>query len=290
VFAAATCEEAQQLWARNTPIQNRLASAAAAITALPEAALDPFGRAAELKGNTGLCLDWPTAPVAPDLAPGPLPDVPALVLSGRDDLRTPLEDAQAVASLLPQARLLAVPRVGHAVLFNDPSGCAARAVAAFFAGGGSRGCAAGRRALDPTEAPPVGLRELDPLVGLPGARGRTVRAALLTLQDSDVHSPTSGTRGGLRGGYLRATRRTVELHSLVFVPGVRVSGLERGDVVRLSVAGSAASRARLTLTRHGVLSGIVGGRRVRLVLAHALAGGGTRGWLERAPAAAVRAR
>ena len=60
--------------------------------------------------------------------------------------------------------------------------------------------------------------------------------------------------------------------------------------MRLSVAGSAASRARLTLTRRGVLSGIVGGRRVRLVLARALAGGGTLGWLERAPAPAIRAR
>ena len=287
-FAAATCEEDQQLWDRTTPISDRLAAARAAVARLPDAAVDPFGRMAELQANTGLCLRWPTGPVAPALSSTPLPDVPALVLSGRDDLRTPLEDARTLAAQLPHARLLTVPNVGHAVLFNDLSGCAARAVAAFLAASTSPACSRGPRPLDPLEAPPVRLGDVDPLVGLPAKRGRTVRAALLTLQDGEVHAPASGSQGGLRGGFLHAGRSSLELHNVVFVPGVRVSAVERADAARISVAGRAASRAHLRLSRSGVLTGIVGGRRVHLVLARALTGGGGRGWLVHAPAPTIR--
>ena len=52
------------------------------------------------------------------------PNVPVLILSGRDDLRTPLEDARRTAAQYPNARLLAVPGVGHSVLRTDPTGCA----------------------------------------------------------------------------------------------------------------------------------------------------------------------
>jgi hypothetical protein len=48
-----------------------------------------------------------------------------------------------------------------------------------------------------------------------------------------------------------------------------------------------ASRAHLVVTRTGVVTGVVDGRRVRVVLARALAGGG-RGWLARAPRPAIR--
>jgi hypothetical protein len=128
---------------------------------------------------------------------------------------------------------------------------------------------------------------VDPLVGLPGKRGRTVRAALLTLQDGELHAPDSGRVGGLRGGYVTASTRSLSMHDVVFVPGVRVSAVERGGPAHLSVAGPDASRAHLLVTRGGVVTGVVGGRRVRLVLARALAGG-ARGWLARAPRSAIR--
>ena len=66
-------------------------------------------------------------------AAGRDPDVPVLVLSGRDDLRTPLEQAQRVAAAYPRATVLDVPHVGHSVL--TASSCARAAVAAFLAGG-----------------------------------------------------------------------------------------------------------------------------------------------------------
>jgi hypothetical protein len=68
---------------------------------------------------------------------------------------------------------------------------------------------------------------------------------------------------------------------------VRVSAIERGGPAHLSVAGPAGSRAHLLVSRSGVVTGVVGGRRVRLVLARALVGGG-RGWLARAPRPAIR--
>jgi pimeloyl-ACP methyl ester carboxylesterase len=287
LFAATICEETQQLWHRSTPIPDRLPAAQATVAAFPSSTFDPFGAMAALKGGTGLCLRWPNALAAPALAPGPLPDVPALILSGRDDVRTPLEDARTLAAQLPHARLVAVAHVGHAVLFNDLSGCGLRAVDAFFGARRARGCTGTRRPIDPTDLPPTRIGQVDPLVGLPGRRGRTVRAALLTLQDGELHAPDSGRAGGLRGGYMAATSRSLTLHNLVFVPGVRVSAVERGGPAHLSVAGPAASRAHLLVSRAGVVTGVVGGRRVHIVLARALAGGG-RGWLARAPRPAIR--
>jgi pimeloyl-ACP methyl ester carboxylesterase len=287
LFAATTCEENQQLWDRSTPIPDRLGAARATLAGFPPSAFDPFGAMAELKGGTGLCLRWPNAPAAPALAPGPLPDVPALILSGRDDLRTPLEDARTLAAQLSHNRLVPVAHVGHAVLFNDLSGCAQRAVDTFFGVSRRRACSGAGRLIDPTDVPPTRLGQVDPLVGLPGRRGRTVRAALLTLQDGELHAPASGRVGGLRGGYIAATTRSLSMHDVVFVPGVRVSAVERGGPAHLSVAGPAASRAHLLVSRAGVVTGVVGGRRVRLVLARALAGG-ARGWLARAPRPAIR--
>jgi pimeloyl-ACP methyl ester carboxylesterase len=287
LFAATICEETQQLWDRSTPIPDRLPAAQATVAGFPSSTFDPFGAMAALKGGTGLCLRWPNAPAAPALAPGPLPDVPALILSGRDDVRTPLEDARRLAAQLPHSRLVAVAHVGHAVLFNDLSSCALRAVDVFFGARRRRGCVGARRLIDPTDLPPTHIGQVDPLVGLPGKRGRTVRAALLTLQDGELHAPDSGRTGGLRGGYIAATPRSLGMHDAVFVPGVRVSAIERGGPAHLSVAGPAASRAHLLVSRSGVVTGVVGGRRVRLVLARALAGGG-RGWLARAPRPAIR--
>ncbi len=72
-----------------------------------------------------LCLDWPATP-APEPVPDAGPDVPVLVLSGRADLRTPLELATRVAATYPRATLLDVPHVGHSVLTSDESRCAVR--------------------------------------------------------------------------------------------------------------------------------------------------------------------
>jgi pimeloyl-ACP methyl ester carboxylesterase len=287
LFAATICEENQQLWERSTPIPDRLAAARATVAGFPSSTFDPFGALAELKEGTGLCLRWPNAPAAPALAPGPLPDVPTLILSGRDDLRTPLEGARTLAAQIPHARLVPVAHVGHAVLFNDLSGCALRALDTFFRARNPRDCTPLGRPFDPTDVPPTRIGQVHPLVGLAGRRGRTVRAVLLTLQDAELHAPDSGRTGGLRGGYIASTSAALTMHNVVFVPGVRVSAVESGGPAHVSVAGPAASRAHLLVSHSGLVTGVVGGRRVHLVLAQALAGGG-HGWLVRAPRPAIR--
>ena len=60
-----------------------------------------------------------TPPPAPDEAP--LPDVPTLILSGADDLRTPTANAREVAAQIPDAHLLVVPNTGHSVLGTEPT-------------------------------------------------------------------------------------------------------------------------------------------------------------------------
>ena len=58
--------------------------------------------------------------------------MPALVLSGNLDLRTPLEKARSLATAL-HGKLLVEQGIGHGVLGLDPNGCATPAVEAFLA-------------------------------------------------------------------------------------------------------------------------------------------------------------
>ena len=80
-----------------------------------------------------LCIAWPDASPAPP-AQSALPDVPTLILSGGQDLRTPTANARDVAALIPDVQILKVPYTGHSVIGSDFSGCAQAAVAAFFSG------------------------------------------------------------------------------------------------------------------------------------------------------------
>jgi pimeloyl-ACP methyl ester carboxylesterase len=135
LFAATTCEEAPVPWDRTADDPaTRRRQALAALRATPAAALAPFDRAAALhEGVFMLCGDWP-APVRAVAPPPPLPaGVPALILSGELDLRTPLQNAQRLARALGDARLLVERGVGHDVLGARPGGCVDRTVAAFLA-------------------------------------------------------------------------------------------------------------------------------------------------------------
>ncbi len=104
LYAATTCEEAPLPWDRSTPPDSaeRHRQAAARAAAIADSAFEPFDRATSLASDTlHLCERWPNAPLAPDFGPGPLPDVPVLLIEGEDDLRTPVENAQRVAAQLP---------------------------------------------------------------------------------------------------------------------------------------------------------------------------------------------
>lgn len=274
LFAATRCEETAFPWDRSADAITRLREAERAARSLSAATLSPFDRNAALGGELiPLCLGWPVASPPPP-APGPLPAVPTLILEGQADLRTPLEDGQAVAAQIPGATVVAIPHTGHSVLGSDLSTCGANAVKAFFAGQTPVACAPTSNLFFPTPVAPAKLARVHGA----NVRIKTVNAITATLDDvrrrfigdsvAAGHAPRAGSRiGGLRAGYARYTDSGIVLRRISYVPGVAVSGLYRlGDKSNstLTVSGRAASHGRITLHGAGRITGRLGGRRLAL--------------------------
>jgi pimeloyl-ACP methyl ester carboxylesterase len=283
LYAAATCEETPFPWGRTASPGERRYQARAAAAAIPDAAFAPFDRATALASDLfALCNRWPEAPLEPALGPGPLPDVPVLVLEGEDDLRTPVENGRRVASLFPHSTLLIAPATGHSVLGSDTSGCASRAFSRFFLGRPlPHRCPRGPRQFPPLPIAPASVRGVRPSGRMRGLRGRIVTSVALTLRDVADDSLTSvivdelvsdlARGGGLRGGTWRVNGNNVLiLKRVVYVPGVFVSGRirsfgERRQRGRIRVTGGRVPNGTLTL-RGNRVRGRIGGRRVRDVL------------------------
>lgn len=271
LYLATICEEVQFPWQREAGLRTRLGQADAALRALPSSEITPFDT--ETVAGAGLlplCIGWPNATPAPE-APAALPDVPALLLSGSADVRTPTENIPAVAARLPQARPVTVPFVGHSVLGGDPSGCARAALAGFFNGAGVTPCPNRGPLVRPGAQPPRALGALRPSGGVGGRAGRTLTAVLRTRDDSLLEALSLGFAsrargGGLRGGTISLTQRGVVLRNVQVVEGVRVSGTfpDAGGRARLRVSGPAAARGTVSLTTSGGATGTLGGRRVRV--------------------------
>jgi pimeloyl-ACP methyl ester carboxylesterase len=266
-----TCEDTTSVpWTRGAPQSQRQRELDAAIARLPAGSTGIFPRKVARAGIPELCLGWPTASPAPP-APGPLPDVPALLLEGQSDMRTPIEDAAGLASKLPHARLLAVPHTGHSVLGSEPSSCAAKAVAAFFAVQPIADCPSIDNPFFPTPRPPTSLSQVSGSKGYPRKIGRTVNALLATLTDGRrqiigealaLGFDPAGA-GGLRGGSVRVARSSLNFHSYEYVPGVKVSGQYRPDgTSRLTVSGKSAAHGSVTVTKGGRISGRLDGHRL----------------------------
>ena len=283
LYAAALCEEAPLPWARTTPPDpaERHGQAFAHAAAIPDSAFEPFDRGTALGSDViELCESWPGAPVAPDFGPGQLPDVPVLLIEGEDDLRTPVENAQRTAQLFPRSRLVVAPATGHSAIGSDFHDCARRAFARFVQlRPVPPRCPRVRRLFEPKPPPPARLADVLPLRTTWGIRGRTLAAVVLTLLDVgedaitelifDPRDPDIARGGGLRAGHYRVDgNNTLELHGVVFVPGVTVSGrlehfLTRRQRGRLRVGGRAAPHGLLKV-RGERIRGRLGGRRVRL--------------------------
>jgi pimeloyl-ACP methyl ester carboxylesterase len=279
LFTATLCEEAPLPWDRTAaPGEERLRQAREQAAAIPDSAFAPFdrGTALALDANSLLlqCLRWPAAATAPDLAPGPLPDVPVLVLEGEEDMRTPVEAGQRVAARFAHASVVTVPKHGHAVLGQPGAKCAATAVKRFFADKpiGPGLCAAAQRGPRVKPRLPAKLADVAPYRGSSGRRGRTLATTLLTLTDvyreqgqiAILLDRPSG--GGLRAGRWFERGGKLHLDRFSLVPGVAVTGslgTGRHPAGTLKVTGAAASAGKLSLSRKGVLSGRLGGKKVR---------------------------
>ena len=193
------------------------------------------------------CASWPDA-APPPPARAPLPNVPTLILSGEQDLRTPTANARAVAARDP--RRTAARRPVH-----RPLGAGQRLQRLRRAGGAGvlrrrRRCSRARpprTPSPPTPITPTRLSYIHPPSGLAGSAGQTLTAVLDTILDlnrqvvgatlqADAELPLGSSFGGLRGGYAQldalgggAARllvragRAVERH----LPGLRTIGCRR---------------------------------------------------------------
>jgi pimeloyl-ACP methyl ester carboxylesterase len=303
LFVTTTCEEAPFPWQRAAAPATRLAEALGALHALPSADFYPFDANTALSDSlVSACAGWPDAAAAPP-APGALPNVPTLIFSGAQDLRTPTSNARRVAALIPDAQLLVVPFTGHSVIGSDFSGCAAEAVAAFF-GGGSVGqpilpCAPSADPFAPTPITPTKLAYVHPAPGLSGKPGLTLTAVLDTIVDlnrqvigatlqADAELPSGSSFGGLRGGYVKLSPAKVQLSRLTFVPGVELSGtfpVKNGQLqtTTLRVTGVAAANGAVRVGSGARVTGTLGGRRfdvdiAKVELSRAGASGGEAAW------------
>ena len=296
VLVATLCEESSLPWARTASTAQRRVALGAAAASLGDGPFAPFGRRAAVDVSIlPACLGWPAAPLAPALG-GPPPRVPTMLIDGTSDLRTPLEDGRAIASGLPDARVLAVTGVGHSVLSTATTRCPGRALGAFFAGAPVRRACPRDALLDipPDAVAPLSLSEVRPARGLPGRRGRTLGSVILTLSDTsaallarlpdavaEIVARGTASAGGLRGGFVTLGLGGIRVHHVVYVPGVEVDGRIRfenggaGILADFRISGSAAAHGTVHLSPDGSARGRLAGRPFhlkRVVAAAASAG------------------
>ncbi len=302
LFVVTTCEEAPFPWQRASPPATRLAEAINFLHAQPASDFAPFDQTTALDSSlVAACAGWPYAS-APPPAVVPLPDVPTLILSGAQDLRTPTSNALKVAARIPGASIVVVPFTGHSVIGSDLTGCAEKALASFFAGTQPAQCTGAKDVLAPTPVTPRRLSAIRAPASLPGRPGQTLVAALDTVLDlnrqviaatiqAEATLPSGASFGGLHGGYARLNASSAVLHDLSFVAGVRLSGafrIKHGRLqpatIRISGASAATGSVRLGLSSHRV-AGTLGGRRFDMPIARVrLSSAGPGEWPTAAPA------
>ena len=266
---AAVCEETPLPWPRGAPFGERAARA--------QAEADRLGRARSSRSatrrrartrSTSACAGRRRRPRRCWAAP--IPPVPALILQGGDDLRTPPAGSARVAAALPGAQRVVLPGVGPRGDGRRPVAlrrAAAVRVPARAQRGGAVQARADARAGHRRAAACrwVSWRRRP---ACPGVRGRTVAALDVTLDDLTfalspaLGSPLAGP--GLRGGTFRLRRGAIALRRLRAVPGVRVSGrLPRRGSASLRISGPRRQPGRCGSPRAASVRGRLGGGRVR---------------------------
>ena len=305
LFVDTSCEETAFPWQRGAPEATRAVEAEAALNALPGSDFYPFDPEAGLLGQTiPLCLSWPDASPAP-AATTSLPDVPTLVLSGGQDLRTPTENALNVAKLIPDAQVLIDPYTGHSVLGSDLSGCATAALSAFFAATAVSPCGAAVNHFPPAPVAPLSLAAVPASGGVGGVPGRTLTASIDSIRDlrravvvlaiGFDSIPVGARFGGLRGGSVRITKAGAVLNRFSYIPGVQLSGViptslllkNKGSAANLTIDGSAAARGHVRVNAGGRISGVLAGRRFAVRVAASTARAARTGVEAEWPAASV---
>jgi pimeloyl-ACP methyl ester carboxylesterase len=242
-YAATLCEEVRFPWSWQAAPAVRDAAAFSAEGAMDPTLAAPFDPGTLVRSDLmRLCRRWPTASPGPPRDPGPMPDVPVLVLVAPEDVGFTLETARRTATRFPRGKLLEAP--DRPSLFGSGySDCAVSAGLRFLAGRRVQDrCPRAAPLLSPAKPAPVSLGELPPVPRVPGRRGKLLYALSLTLGDlvdsfyADVFANIgqddfdAGLRGGgLRGGSFAITPERFRLKRYEYVPGVRFSSNWKTD-------------------------------------------------------------
>jgi pimeloyl-ACP methyl ester carboxylesterase len=285
LYFSTVCEELPFPWDRSTPTSTRAAAALAAFQALPASTFAPFTSATAYgESDAPFCANWPFATSSPESTTGTLPNVPTLIFSGAEDLRTPTANADALAAQIPDATVLVVPHTGHSVVFSDPTDCSEDAVKAFFDDAPIKPCAQTGvpSFLRPDPLAPRSVVKLRPARGTTGLAGRAAAAVLATIRQangdalSDLlnNASLSGSIdvGGLRAGWAAYSLESgLALHRYSYIPGVNISGkIGNGNAtVTLTVRGRYPAQLAYD-PKSGTLSGVIAGSDVQTKSANPL--------------------
>ncbi len=274
--ATTDCLDTRLPYALSTPLAARPALVDQGLSGYSDQSLYPFTRATVQRTSVARdCLLWPGDGHETPPSDAPLPDVPALILDGRLDLRTPLENGRALARELPRASVVTVAGTGHDELDSDITGCTAVALRRFVSDRTvGDPCAGHTNAVAPYPIAPRALGAFRVAPGTRGGAGRVISAVIVSVLDAriailqDLFAGFSRLRGGgLRGGSYALHARTIALRRYSYLPGLRVSGRLRlggayatGDV---RVDGPGRLDGRLRLSSGGAAIGRLAGHRVR---------------------------
>ena len=229
------------------------------------------------------CADWPDASPPPPRPTGAAerahPD--PLRRAGPED---PDLERPRVAALIPDAQLVVVPYTGHSVLGSDFSGCAERAVKAFFAGAPVQPCATTTNPFAPTPITPTQARLRAPAAA--GSRGKPGQHAHRGARHDRRPQPPGHRRHAAgrpaaaeRLELRRPARRLRQAHhlggdpqDLSFVPGVELSGtfpVRNGKLqpATIRVSGSEASPGTVRIGSGTRVTGTLAGRHFNVSLA-----------------------
>jgi pimeloyl-ACP methyl ester carboxylesterase len=269
------CEDTTLPYPLSTPLAARPAIAEQALAAIPPSDYDPWDAQTVLRTSyVDDCMDWPGDTVRQPFT-GPLPDVPALLLGGRLDTRTPVENAFATKRELPHASVVTLKGQGHDTLDSDITGCINEALRRFIERQPvGHPCEGKNNGVAPVPLPPRSIRDFKSAPGVGGRPGRVLFAVLDTASDArltalqEYFAGLSIRGGGLRGGRFigeAAFDGRLSLHDYEYVPGLRVTGsLDSSDgTLAGTLAVSGIAHGTLKLDHRGGVTGELGGREVR---------------------------
>ncbi len=217
LFLATSCEETPFPWGRTAPPEReRWKWKPPSTRCRRRTSIPSSPKRAARSDDPVTCIGWPDAASAPPAAAA-LPNVPTLILSGGQDLRTRPKTRERSPQLIPDAQILVVPYTGHSVIGSDLTNCAQAALVAFFARHSRSAHALRLRTFSPRSRAAASTAAWRPAHGVGGTPGRTLTATRgldprsrandrASLGISFGELPVGARFGGLRGGDARVTK------------------------------------------------------------------------------------